>query len=60
MNDEPTLKADLSQWTVAGQNPDGTPNKFKRPFCEMMEPGHIGLQDHGGNIWFKNLVLELP
>ena len=60
MNDELTMQADLSQWTEAGENPDGSPNKFERPFCEMMAPGYIGLQDHGGNIWFKDLELTLP
>ncbi len=59
MNDELTMEADLSEWTVAGQNPDGSPNKFERPFCEMGSPGHIGLQDHGGNVWFKDLNLVL-
>ncbi len=56
MNDEATTGADLRQWTEAGKNPDGTPNKFKRPFCEMVDAGHIGLQgDHKGVIWFKEL-----
>ena len=57
MNDELTMEADLDEWTKAGRNPDGTPNKFERPFCEMIEPGYIGLQDHGGNIWFKDLTV---
>jgi hypothetical protein len=60
MNDELTMEADLSSWTTAGQNPEGSPNKFERPFCEMMDPGHIGLQDHGGNVWFRDLILDLP
>ncbi|MEE2753372.1 MAG: DUF1080 domain-containing protein [Candidatus Latescibacterota bacterium] len=60
MNEELTMEADLSQWTVAGRNPDGSQNKFGRPFNEMMEAGYIGLQDHGGNVWFKDLILELP
>jgi len=59
MNDELTMEADISAWTVAGQNPDGSLNKFERPFSEMMSPGHIGLQDHGGNIWFKDLELKV-
>ena len=57
MNDELPMEADLDEWTKAGRNPDGTPNKFERPFCEMIEPGYIGLQDHGGNIWFKDLTV---
>ena len=59
LNDDPITHADLSAWTTAEQNPDGTPNKFKRPYCEMVEAGHIGLQDHGGRIWFRDLEIRL-
>ena len=55
LNDEQIVDMDLNRWTTPGQNPDGTPNKFKRPYCEMTEKGYIGLQDHGGLIWFRNL-----
>ena len=59
MNDEATTTADLAQWSEASANPDGTPNKFKRPFCEMVEAGHIGFQgDHKGVIWFKDVKVK--
>ncbi|MGA1195304.1 MAG: 3-keto-disaccharide hydrolase [Candidatus Latescibacterota bacterium] len=58
LNDEQIVDMDLNRWTTPGQNPDGTPNKFERAFCEMTEKGYIGLQDHGGLIWFRNLNIE--
>ncbi len=59
LNEEHIVDCDLSRWTEAGRNPDGTPNKFERPYCEMVEPGHIGLQDHGGRIWFRELEVHV-
>ena len=58
LNGEQIVDMDLNRWTTPGQNPDGTPNKFKRAYCEMVEPGHIGLQDHGGKVWFRNLKVR--
>ncbi|MEF3307873.1 DUF1080 domain-containing protein [Paenibacillus sp. GYB004] len=51
------VKADLDQWTVAGKNPDGTDNKFKYAWRDQPRRGHIGLQNHGGYIEFRNLKL---
>lgn len=58
LNGEQVVDMDLNRWTTPGQNPDGSPNKFKRAFKEMTETGYLGLQDHGGQLWFKNLNLE--
>ncbi len=58
LNGEQIVDMDLDRWTTPGQNPDGTPNKFKRAFREMVEPGYIGLQDHGGKLWFRNITVR--
>jgi hypothetical protein len=58
LNDEKIVDMDLNRWTTPGKNPDGSPNKFERPFCEMTEKGYLGLQDHGGLIWFRNLEIK--
>lgn len=58
LNGEQVTEMDLSGWTAPGRNPDGTPNKFNRAYCEMTETGYIGLQDHNSRIWFRNIVIE--
>lgn len=61
VNGKRLSEADLSQWVVAGQSPDGTKNKFKRPIAEYAHKGYIGLQDHGTPVQFRNMVLtRLP
>lgn len=52
------IEMNLDQWKEAGKNPDGTPNRFARPYKEMARSGQIGLQDHGTPIAFRNLVIE--
>lgn len=51
------VNVDLSQWDTAGENPDGSSNKFKYPWKDMPYNGHIGLQNHGGRVWFRNIKL---
>ena len=58
LNGERVTEMDLSRWTTPGRNPDGTPNKFNRAYCEMNRTGYIGLQDHASQIWFRNLEIE--
>lgn len=58
LNDERIVEVDLSRWTTPGKNPDGTDNKFEKAYCEMVEAGHLGLQDHGGNCWFREIKAE--
>ena len=58
LNGEQIIDMDLSRWTTPGRNPDGTPNKFNRAYCEMTESGYIGLQDHNSQIRFRNMEIE--
>ena len=58
LNGEKIAEMDVDQWTMPGMNPDGTKNKFKYAWKDMPRKGHIGLQDHGGKVWFRNLKLK--
>jgi len=58
LNGETVVEVDLSRWTTPGKNPDGSENKFEKAYCEMVDAGHLGLQDHGGHCWFRELKVE--
>ena len=58
VNGELVNEVDLTRWTEPELNPDGTPNKFKRALSTLPSSGHIGLQDHGDNVWFRNIRLK--
>ena len=57
-NGEKVSEMDLNRWTEAGKNPDGTTNKFKYAYKDLPRRGHIGLQDHGGKVWFRNIKIR--
>jgi hypothetical protein len=58
LNDQKIIDADISKWDQAGRNPDGTKNKFNWAFKDQPRSGHLGLQDHGGNCWYKNIKVK--
>ncbi len=58
LNGELTAEADLDQWAEARKNPDGSPNKFKRPLRDFAREGFIGLQDHGSPVWYRNIRIK--
>lgn len=58
LNGEKIVEMDINKWTTAGMNPDGTKNKFKYAWKDMPRKGHIGLQDHGGRVWYRNIKLK--
>jgi sugar phosphate isomerase/epimerase len=55
---EKITDVDLNQWTTPGENPDGTPNKFRKAYRDMAREGRIGLQYHGDPVAFRNLLIE--
>ena len=58
INGKQVVEADLSKWTTAELNPDGSKNKFKTALSKLPKTGHIGLQDHGHNVWFRNIFVK--
>ncbi len=58
LNGHLITEMDLDRWTVAGQNPDGSKNKFKKPLKEFAREGHVGFQDHGAVVEFRNIRIR--
>lgn len=58
LNDQVVTRADLDEFTEPYKRPDGTPHKFDVAYKEHPRKGYIGLQDHGSDIWFKNIKLR--
>jgi hypothetical protein len=64
LNGEAVAAMDMSLWTSAKKNPDGTeiPEWLSRPVAELPTFGHIGLQGKhaGAPIYFRNLrIMEI-
>jgi len=61
-NGEQVLDADLEQWSEAGKNPDGTPNKFATALKDFARKGPIGLQGLHGKamapVFYRNLKIK--
>ena len=58
LNNEPVVTINLDDWTEAHQNPDGTANKFDVAYKDLPRNGFIGLQDHGGEVWYRNIRIK--
>jgi len=58
LNGTRVVRCDLSKYTQAHKNIDGTDNKFDRPLAEWSHTGHIGMQAHGGATWYKNIKIR--
>jgi hypothetical protein len=58
LNGQQVVDADLDRWTQPHQNPDGSKNKFDKALKDFPRTGYVGLQDHGHDVWFKNIKIK--
>ncbi len=59
LNGKEIVRADLSQWVKAGQNPDGGHNKFPHAIGALPHEGFVLLQNYGATpVWFRNVKLK--
>jgi hypothetical protein len=58
LNGQQVADMDLDRWSEPNKNPDGTPNKFATPLKNFARRGHVGLQDHGRPVWYRNVRIQ--
>ncbi len=58
VNGELVAELDCDSLDKPGLRADGSEHKFKRAIKDFARRGYIGLQDHGTDVWFKNIKLR--
>jgi hypothetical protein len=58
LNGEQVIDMNVDQWKVAGKNPDGADNKFKKPLKDFPRKGHVQIQDHHTPVWYRNAKMK--
>lgn len=57
LNGEEVSRMNFDEWPEPNKRPDGSAHKFDVAYKSHPRQGHIGLQDHGSDCWYKNIKL---
>jgi hypothetical protein len=58
LNGEVVTRMNLDEWTTPSKRPDGSDHKFDVAYKDHPRMGYIGLQDHGGDCWYRNIKIK--
>ena len=58
VNGEKVASINCDEWDKPGRRPDGSRHKFGKAIKDFPREGYIGLQDHGHDVWYKNIKLK--
>lgn len=58
VNGEKVTELDCDTLDKPGLRADGTEHKFGKAVKDFARKGYIGLQDHGTDVWFKNIKVR--
>jgi hypothetical protein len=59
VNGEVVATINCDEWDQPGKRPDGSDHKFGKAVKDFPREGYIGLQDHGHDVWYKNIKTKL-
>lgn len=58
VNGDHVNRVDLSEYTEPYRRPDGSEHKFPVAFADHPKKGYLGIQDHGDDVWYKNIKIK--
>lgn len=58
LNEVTVAALDVRTCTEPNKSPDGASTKFPHAYAELPWRGNIGLQDHRGEVWFRNIRIR--
>ena len=58
INDVLVNEVNIDLWDTPNKNPDGSTNKFGKALKSLPRSGHIGFQNHGQVVWFKDVTIQ--